>query len=62
MVTFVDRGKTRPKKNPGYCFIRAGFRPVGETKAHKLIALQLLPKDMPEPCPAIGQTFDLFQP
>ena len=60
MITFVDRGKTRPKKDPGYCFKVAGFRRVGKTKGG-LVALQLLPDDMPAPCPAIGQTFDLFQ-
>ena len=46
MVTFVDRRKTRPKRDPGRCYLRAGFRPCGETKGG-LIALQLLPAEMP---------------
>lgn len=48
MVTFVDADKTRKKRDPGRCYRRAGFRHVGQTKAG-LIALQLLPADMPAP-------------
>jgi hypothetical protein len=48
MVTFVDRDKTRSKKNPGYCFLMAGFQPVGHTKAG-LVVLQLLEEAMPAP-------------
>lgn len=53
MVTFVDRAKTRPKRDPGHSFIIAGFRPCGETKGG-LAALQMLPERMPDPEPAIG--------
>lgn len=48
IVTFVDRAKVRGKRDPGYCYIKAGFRNVGQTKGG-LVALQLLPSDMPEP-------------
>ena len=48
MVTFVDAGKTRRKRDPGRCFRRAGFEHVGFTKGG-LYALQLLPDAMPEP-------------
>jgi len=54
MVTFVDAGKVKRKRDPGRCFLRAGFRPVGETKGG-LLAFQLLPEDMPEPDPCLGQ-------
>lgn len=47
MITFVDRDKTKPKRDPGRCFLRAGFKNAGETKGG-LVALQLLPADMPE--------------
>ena len=47
MVTFVDAKKVKRKRDPGRCFIRAGFRNVGFTKGG-LVALQLLPADMPE--------------
>lgn len=56
MVTFVDPTKVRRKRDPGRCFRRAGWTPVGETKGG-LVALQLRPEDMPEamaPAPALG--------
>lgn len=46
MITFVDAGKVKPKRDPGYCYIKAGFMHVGFTKAG-LFAYQLLPDDMP---------------
>ncbi len=46
MLTFVDPAKTRRKRDPGRCFRRAGFDPVGYTKGG-LVALQLTPDCMP---------------
>ena len=51
IVTFVDAGKVRHKRDPGRCFRKAGFVPCGET-AGGLVALQLLPDAMPPPEPA----------
>ncbi|EEP73523.1 hypothetical protein MCAG_03850 [Micromonospora sp. ATCC 39149] len=51
IVTFVDPTKTRRKRDPGRCYRRAGWIPVGETKGG-LLALQQLPADMPDPLPA----------
>lgn len=56
LVTFIDRRKVRPTmvhgaKTWGYTYKLAGFREVGETKGG-LLALQLLPGDMPPPCAA----------
>ncbi len=48
MVTFVDTGKVRRKRDFGRCYRRAGFRPCGHTKGG-LLALQLLPDAMPAP-------------
>ena len=48
MITFVDTKKTRKKRDPGRCYLRAGFKNCGMTKGG-LVALQLLPGDMPEP-------------
>ena len=31
LTTEVDAKKTRIKKDPGYCFLRAGWRPIGKT-------------------------------
>ena len=59
MVTFVDPGKTRPKRDPGRCFRRAGFVHVGETLGG-LVALQLCHADMPAPVAPAGSTEPLF--
>ncbi len=53
MVTFVDPGRVRQKRDPGRCFRRAGFRPAGAT-ASGLIALVLAAQEMPAPVSAIG--------
>lgn len=50
MVTFVDAGKVRRKRDPGRCYRRAGFVHVGFTKGG-LWAFQLAPSDMPAPVP-----------
>jgi hypothetical protein len=59
MVTFVDRDKTRRKRDPGRCYRRAGFVPCGETKGG-LVALQMLPDKMPGAEPAIDLDAPLF--
>lgn len=53
MVTFVDASKVRRKRDPGRCYVRAGFERVGFTKGG-LVALQLFPDAMPSPHPAQG--------
>jgi hypothetical protein len=60
MVTFVDAGKVRRKRDPGRCYLRAGYRHVGYT-AGGLVALQLLPGEMPEPAQPLGVQPDLFE-
>ena len=46
MVTFVDASKVRHKRDPGRCFLRAGFKLVGTTKGG-LLAFQMSPDEMP---------------
>lgn len=58
MVTFVDRSKVRPTMvrgvpTWGWTYLKAGFQVAGETKGG-LLALQMLPCDMPEPEAARG--------
>lgn len=53
MVTFIDRSATKSKKDPGYCYLKAGFEPDGETEAG-LIAVRLRPENMPDPKPPLG--------
>lgn len=57
-VTFVDRDKTRLKRDPGRCYRRAGWRPVGETQGG-LVVLQQVALEMPLAAPAIGATYAL---
>lgn len=52
MVTFVDPGKVRRKRDFGRCYRRAGFKPCGFTKGG-LVALQLLPEAMPAAATAL---------
>lgn len=59
MITFVDPTKTRRKRDPGRCFLRAGFDYIGET-AGGLVALGILPGQMPDPEPAQTTQGDLF--
>jgi hypothetical protein len=49
MVTMIDPTKVRPKRDPGRCYLRAGFRHAGWTRERGYRVLQLLPEDMPTP-------------
>lgn len=51
MVTFIDPGKTRRKRDPGRCYRKAGWTHVGYTKAG-LWVYQIKPADFPPPVPA----------
>lgn len=54
MISFVDPKKVKHKRDPGRCFIKAGFVEVGLTKKHNLIAFQMTPDAMPAPAAPIG--------
>ena len=53
MITFVDARKVHHKRDPGRCYIKAGFKHVGNAKDGKL-CFQLLPEEMPEAVPFQG--------
>lgn len=53
MVTFVDASKTRHKRDPGRCYLRAGFERDGFTKGG-LYALRMRPENMPAPRAPLG--------
>lgn len=57
MVTFVDRAKVRHKRDPGRCYLKAGFEPDGETKGG-LLALRLIPENMPVAEAPIGMEME----
>ena len=60
MVTFVDETKVRHKRDPGRCFLRAGFTRLKErTKEQDLLVFQLRPEDMPAPREALGTQLGL---
>lgn len=46
MVTFVDPRRVKHKRDPGRCFIRAGFKPDGETEGG-LLAFRIPENEMP---------------
>ena len=59
MVTFVDASKVRHKRDPGRCFLRAGFERDGATEGG-LLAFVLRPEAMPAPVAALGTQEGLF--
>ena len=58
MITFVNTRYTK-SPNPGYCYKLAGFRQVGQTKGG-LVALQLLPDEMPPAEMPLGAQLTLW--
>lgn len=55
MVSFIDPAQVRHKRDPGRCYIRAGFEYDGETEGG-LVAMRMRPERMPAPAlPANGQ-------
>ena len=60
MITFINSDKVRKKRDPGRCFLRAGFLNVGKTKGG-LVAVQLLPVDFPEPLKPETKQIELFK-
>ncbi len=60
IVTFVDAGKVRRKRDPGRCYLRAGwgYSRDSEGRPRKtkggLWVLELLPEQMPEPEPPVS--------
>jgi hypothetical protein len=60
MVTFVNPAKVRAKRDPGYCFLRAGFRRLGVTGGG-LTVLGLCAAAMPDPVAPLGAQLELAQ-
>jgi hypothetical protein len=49
IITMIDTKKVKWKKHFGYCYRKAGFVKVGETKVHKLLVLKLFAEGFPPP-------------
>lgn len=54
MVTFVDSKKVRHKRDPGRCYIKAGFTRLKRQTEGGLIVLQMLVDAMPDAEPPAG--------
>lgn len=61
MITFVDAGAVLHKRDPGRCFLRAGFRLVGKTKVNGLLAFQMRPGEMPDALAPVGAQETMFE-
>jgi hypothetical protein len=59
MVSFIDADQVRHKRDPGRCYIRAGFEYDGKTKGG-LVCVRMRPERMPKPCAPMGTTVNLF--
>lgn len=59
LITFIDPGKVRPKRDPGRCYRRAGFEVIGATPGGHgrapLIVLALRAEKFPPPICAVGR-------
>ena len=51
MVSFIDVDQTRRKRDPGRCYLRAGFEYDGTTKGG-LVCVRMKPENMPMAEPA----------
>jgi len=60
IVTFVDVSKVRHKRDPGRCYVRAGFTRLKETTKGGLIVLQMIPSEMPDAIQPPGTTMRLI--
>lgn len=60
MVSFVNAAKVRHKRDPGRCYLRAGFERDGETEGG-LLAFRMRPETMPDAEPPRGVTLDLLE-
>ena len=58
-VTFVDAARVRAKRDPGRCYVRAGFVRLRETTRGGLVVLQLRPEDFPPAKEPLGAPLKL---
>lgn len=59
-VTFVDASKVRRKRDPGRCFLRAGWTRIGETKGG-LLAFGKRPVEIAAAAPPKGANLKLLE-
>lgn len=54
LITFVDATAVRHKRDPGRCYLKAGFVKVGVSRARGRLVFKLHPPDWPEAEAAVG--------
>jgi hypothetical protein len=59
MITFVDADKVRHKRDPGRCYLRAGFARDGKTQGG-LLCFRMTPTAMPLARAPAGYQYQLF--
>lgn len=59
MITFVNPRKVRAKRDPGRCFIKAGFRHIACTLRNRLAVLLLSVEDLPTALTPIGAQLEV---
>lgn len=64
LVTFIDTDKTKRKRDPGRCYLKAGFKLCKARTKGGLVVVHIRPEDMPLPQEPYGveQTFDFTEP
>lgn len=64
LITFVDPAKVRHKRDPGRCYLRAGFELAGTTTGghgrNPLLVFRIRPERMPPPDAPLGAQGDLL--
>jgi hypothetical protein len=60
MVTFIDAGKVRPKRDPGRCYIRARFRRCKGTTKAGLVVVHIGPSELPGVAEPLGTQLQLL--
>lgn len=61
IITFIDTKKVKPKKDYGYCYLKAGFKEFGYTKVNKLLVLGLNIENFPKPEKSYSDQNELFE-
>jgi hypothetical protein len=59
LITFVDRRQVRPKRDPGYCYLAAGWHAIGRTPSG-LLVFGCPAANITDVCPPHGAQLEAF--
>jgi hypothetical protein len=54
VITMIDEQAVRPKRDPGRCYLRAGFEPIGRTSERDYLVLGIAGAKLPAAAPPLG--------